>query len=134
MSLSALSSIVSQSHVIEAVALFNASHHDEAMRRVQNLSAACQQLDTLPCRVVDVSFVLNLAEFLILTGPFQSYLHVQLAIIDFRNGHYSEAADKLTASIATVTRLFLHTAHLEPRLKIFTLVRPYKIEKVTFTN
>ncbi|KAG2131540.1 WD40-repeat-containing domain protein [Suillus cothurnatus] len=98
--------------LIKAVALFNASHHDEAMRRVQNLSAACQQLDTLPCRVVD------------------SYLHVQLAIIDFRNGHYSEAADKLTASIATVTRLFLHTAHLEPRLKIFTLLFGWDLDSL----
>ncbi|KAG1855190.1 WD40-repeat-containing domain protein [Suillus subalutaceus] len=87
--------------LIKAVALFNASHHDEAIRRVQGLATVCQQLDTLPCTVVD------------------SYLRVQLAIIDFRDGRYSEAADKLTASIATVTRLVLRTAHLEPRLKIF---------------
>ncbi|KAG2033235.1 WD40-repeat-containing domain protein [Suillus americanus] len=70
--------------LIKAVALFNASHHDEALRRVQGLATVCQQLDTPPY------------------------------------GRYSEAADKLTASIATVTRLFLRTAHLEPRLKIFT--------------
>ncbi|KAG2135248.1 WD40-repeat-containing domain protein [Suillus clintonianus] len=90
--------------LIKAVALFNAGRHDEAMRRVQDLATACQQLDTLSCRVVE------------------AYLLVQLATIDFQSGQYNEAADQFTANINTITRLFLHAALLEPRWKIFTLL------------
>jgi tetratricopeptide (TPR) repeat protein len=35
--------------LIKAVALFNASCHDEAMRRIQQLTTAYQRSDTLPC-------------------------------------------------------------------------------------
>lgn len=81
-----------------------------------------------------MSFAFTFTKLLVLTYPSQSYLRVKLATIDFENGRYSEAADKLTASIATVTSLFLRTAYLEPRLKIFTRVRPYEVAEVTSTS
>ncbi|KAG1745701.1 WD40-repeat-containing domain protein [Suillus lakei] len=52
--------------LIKAIALFNANHYDEAMREVQDVAMACQDLDTLPCSVVD------------------SYLRVQHGIISFK--------------------------------------------------
>ncbi|KAG2150427.1 WD40-repeat-containing domain protein [Suillus clintonianus] len=58
--------------LIKAVALFNASRHDEAMRRVRDLSTAFQHSNTLLCSVVS------------------SYLCVQLAIIAFEDGRYNE--------------------------------------------
>ncbi|KAG0701114.1 hypothetical protein DFH29DRAFT_876116 [Suillus ampliporus] len=84
--------------LIKAVALFNANHHDEARRRVQGLAAAYQCSDTLLCRVVN------------------------LAILDFVDGRYSEAADRLNDSIPCVTDLFPRRALFEPRLKIFTVL------------
>lgn len=42
---------------VQAVALFNASRHDEAMRRVQDLTIAYRHSDTYLCSVVNVSFM-----------------------------------------------------------------------------
>ncbi|KAG1855162.1 WD40-repeat-containing domain protein [Suillus subalutaceus] len=96
--------------LIKAVALFNAGRHDEAVRRVQDLTITCQHLDTLPCSVVN------------------SYLHVQLANISFENGQYLKAAEQSTeVLITTLTGLSLRTALCEPRLKIFTVVRHYNV-------
>ncbi|OAX42738.1 hypothetical protein K503DRAFT_853745 [Rhizopogon vinicolor AM-OR11-026] len=89
--------------LIKAIVLFNANHRYEAMRRVENLAAACQGIDTLPCTVVDL------------------YLRVQHAIIAFDNGRYSDSADQLTARIENVTDLMLQRTLSEPRLKIFTV-------------
>lgn len=101
--------------LIKAVALFNASRHDEAMRRVQDLTIAYQHLDTLPCSVVN------------------SYLCAQLAIIAFENGQYNEAADQLTASMITITDLFsLHTP-LDPRLDIFELLFGWDFDSIQHT-
>ncbi|KAG1758392.1 hypothetical protein EDD22DRAFT_956916 [Suillus occidentalis] len=98
--------------LIKVVALFNASRHDEAMRRVQDLTIAYQHLDTLPCSVVN------------------SYLCAQLAIIAFENGQYSEAADQLTASMTAITELFsLHTP-LDPRLDIFELLFGWDFDSI----
>ncbi|KAG1789016.1 uncharacterized protein HD556DRAFT_1275673, partial [Suillus plorans] len=82
--------------LIKAIALFNSSRHNEAIRRVQDLAAACQSSETLQCSVVD------------------SYLHVQHAMIVFEGGHYSEAADKLTAGITTIADRFLRPTLYEP--------------------
>ncbi|KAG2117023.1 uncharacterized protein F5147DRAFT_298969 [Suillus discolor] len=41
--------------LIKAIALFNSSRHNEAIRRVQDLAAACQSSETLQCHIVDVS-------------------------------------------------------------------------------
>ncbi|KAG1788032.1 uncharacterized protein HD556DRAFT_1448200 [Suillus plorans] len=90
--------------LIKAVVIFNAGHHNEAIRRVQRLAITDQHSDALRCSMVD------------------AYLHVQLAMITFQNGQYSKAADKLTASISTITGLFPPTTLLEPRWKIFTLL------------
>ncbi|KAG0694054.1 hypothetical protein DFH29DRAFT_1037150 [Suillus ampliporus] len=85
--------------LIKAVALFDASHRNEAMRRVQDLTTAYQHSDT--CRVVN------------------SYLCVQLAILAFEDGQYIED-DRLNDSITDITDLFSRRALFEPRLKIFT--------------
>ncbi|KAG1847926.1 hypothetical protein F4604DRAFT_139109 [Suillus subluteus] len=90
--------------LIKAVAIFNAGRHNEALRRVQRLASADQHSDALRCSMVD------------------AYLRVQLAMITFQNGLYSEAADELTASITTITDLFSPTTLLEPKWKIFTLL------------
>ncbi|KAG1896626.1 uncharacterized protein F5891DRAFT_580344 [Suillus fuscotomentosus] len=90
--------------LIKAVVIFNAGRHNEAIRRVQRLAITDQRSDALRCSMVD------------------AYLHVQLAMITFQNGQYSKAADKLTASIATITGLFSPATLLEPRWKIFTLL------------
>ncbi|KAG2151587.1 WD40-repeat-containing domain protein [Suillus bovinus] len=70
--------------LIKAVALFYAGRHDEAVRRVQDLTTAFQHPDPIPCSVVN------------------SYLRVQLAIIAFQDGRYSEAADQLDSSISDI--------------------------------
>ncbi|KAG0691977.1 hypothetical protein DFH29DRAFT_861352 [Suillus ampliporus] len=98
--------------LIKAVALFNANRHDEAMRRVQDLSIAYQHSDTLPCSVVN------------------SYLHVQLAMIAFEDGRYSEAADQLDDSIPCITDLFSRRTLFEPRLKIFTVLFGWNLDSL----
>ncbi|KAG1782597.1 WD40-repeat-containing domain protein [Suillus placidus] len=98
--------------LIKAVALFNAGRHDEAMRRIQELAAAYQRSDTLPCSVVN------------------SYLRVQLAIIAFDNGRYSEAADRLNDNIPSITDLFSRGALPDPRLKIFTVLFGWDLDSV----
>jgi len=52
--------------ISQAIVLFNASHHDEAMRRVQDLATACQHSDPLPCSVVNVRFMSDPSTFPIL--------------------------------------------------------------------
>ncbi|KAG2030344.1 WD40-repeat-containing domain protein [Suillus americanus] len=87
-----------------AIALFGAGRHDEAVRRVQDLTTASQHSDPIPCSVVN------------------SYLRVQLAMIAFQDGRYSEAADQFDRSIPSMTDLFSSRALFEPRLKIFTVL------------
>jgi hypothetical protein len=41
----------------QAVALFNANQHNDAIMRVQELTAICPKAYTHACRVVEVSFV-----------------------------------------------------------------------------
>jgi hypothetical protein len=43
--------------VFQAIALFNADQHEEAMLLVEELSAACPNVDPLGCRVVEVSII-----------------------------------------------------------------------------
>jgi hypothetical protein len=44
-------------YVLQAIALFNANEHDEAVLRVQELAAACPDADTLACYIVEVSIM-----------------------------------------------------------------------------
>lgn len=44
-------------HGSQAIALFNANQHKEAMLRVQELAAACPNADTIACLVVEVSIM-----------------------------------------------------------------------------
>jgi hypothetical protein len=41
--------------VFQAIALFSADQHEEAMLLIKELAAACPNADPLGCRVVDVS-------------------------------------------------------------------------------
>lgn len=114
-------------HLFQAISLFNASYHDEAARRVQDLTTACQHVDTLPGTVVEVSFFLSqTSSFIILNHAGQSYLRVQRGMITFENGGYSDSADQFLASIHNVTDLTSRRTLLEPRMKIFTMVCHYK--------
>ncbi|KAG0704041.1 hypothetical protein DFH29DRAFT_997923 [Suillus ampliporus] len=98
--------------LIKAVTLFNAGRRDEAMQRVQDLATACQHLDTLPCSVVNL------------------YLRVQLAIISFADGRYSEAADQLNDNIPSITNLFSRRTLFEPRWKIFTVLFGWDLDSL----
>ncbi|KAG1789035.1 uncharacterized protein HD556DRAFT_828571 [Suillus plorans] len=101
--------------LIKAIALFNAGHREEAIRRVQDLAIARQHLDTLSCNVVN------------------SYLHVQLATIAFENGRYLEAAEQFTEVLVTnmnMTGSSLRTALYEPRLKIFTVLFGWDLDSL----
>ena len=124
----------SSCHLFQAISLFNASHHDEAARRVQDLTTACQHVDTLPGAVVDVSVFFCLEPRVLSFSTTQSYLCVQRAIIAFENGQYSDSADQFAASIPSVTDLTLRRTLLEPRLKIFTMVCHYKAAENTSTD
>ncbi|KAG0701427.1 hypothetical protein DFH29DRAFT_1000285 [Suillus ampliporus] len=92
--------------LIKAVAFFNSGRHDEAMRRIQNLANSYQHSDTLPCSIVN------------------------LAMIAFEDGRYSEAAGQLTTCITTVTDSFLRTTPFEPRLKIFTVLFGWDLDSL----
>jgi hypothetical protein len=39
----------------QAIALFNANEHDEAILRVQELATTCPNADSLACGIVEVS-------------------------------------------------------------------------------
>lgn len=104
------------------------------MRRVQDLTTARQHSDTLVCSVVNVSFMSDLMNFLILKYTPQWYLRVQLAMIAFENEQHSTAADQLTTCITTATGLFSCNTPLEPKLQIFSLVCSYKSVKETSTH
>ncbi|KAG2364198.1 WD40-repeat-containing domain protein [Suillus spraguei] len=84
--------------LIKAIALFDAGRHDEAVRRVQDLTTASKHSDPTLCSVVN------------------------LATIAFRDGRYNEAADQLDRSIHSTTNLFSSRALFQPRLRIFTVL------------
>jgi hypothetical protein len=44
----------------QAIALFNANQHENAMSRIQQLADACPNADILACRVVEVSVMLTI--------------------------------------------------------------------------
>lgn len=39
----------------QAIALFNANQHEDAMERIHELATACHSADTLACRMVEVN-------------------------------------------------------------------------------
>jgi hypothetical protein len=57
---------------------------------------------------------------------------VQLAIIAFEDGRYSETADQLNDVVPSMANLFSHSTifKFEPRLKIFTVVSHYKPQSI----
>nr|AFB76151.1 hypothetical protein [Suillus grevillei] len=116
--------------LIKAIALFNANRHDEAMRRVQELSTAYQRSGTSPYSIVNVGFISDLMNFLTLERTRQLYLRMRLAIIAFKDGRYSEAADRLSDGIPSITDLFFRGALFEPRLKIFTVLFGWDLDSL----
>lgn len=66
--------------LIKTIALFNAGEHEEAMLRVEELSAF-PSVDTLACHVVE------------------AYLRVQLGKIALDNKRHNEAVDQFTAAV-----------------------------------
>ncbi|KAG1787199.1 uncharacterized protein HD556DRAFT_1530619 [Suillus plorans] len=67
--------------VFQAIALFNADQHEEAMLLIKYLDAACPNVDPLARRVVE------------------TYLRVQLGIEAFDSARHDEAADHFTAAV-----------------------------------
>jgi hypothetical protein len=51
------SSRIFSTSLFQAVALFNADQHEEAMLLIEELTAACTNVDPLGCRVVEVSII-----------------------------------------------------------------------------
>ena|SRR6267154_161301 len=88
----------------QAIALFNADEHVNALDRVRQLAADCPNADTLACRVVEVSIVLSLKPRFVGTDfselrADQAYLNVQMGEDALKSGRYSEAADRFTAAV-----------------------------------
>jgi hypothetical protein len=104
------------------------------MRRVQDLAITYRHSDTFLCNVVNVSVMANLVNFINFECTRQMYLHVQLAIVAFDDGRYSEAADRLDDSVSSITDLFPRRTLWEPKLMIFTIVRYYETEYDTYTD
>jgi hypothetical protein len=50
-----LSCIVLAPDRFQAIALFNANQHEDAIQRVQELAAACPSADAIACRMVEVN-------------------------------------------------------------------------------
>ncbi|KAG2365623.1 hypothetical protein BDR07DRAFT_624150 [Suillus spraguei] len=71
----------------QAIALFNANQHDEAILRVQDLATTCPHVDILACQIVE------------------AYLHVQLGL-SLSDGVdevcHNEAADHFTSAVNTI--------------------------------
>jgi len=82
--------------MIKAIALFNANHHSEAMRRIRELAAAYPNGDTnLACRVMEV------------------YLYIQLGNSALDRACPTEAADQFAAAVNTGT--FLSKSAIDPK-------------------
>ncbi|KAG1890913.1 WD40-repeat-containing domain protein [Suillus subluteus] len=90
--------------LIKAVALFNANCHDEAMRRLEDLSTAYQHLHTRSRSIVNI------------------YLRALLALAAFEDGRYSEASDLLNDSIQSIADWFSRRTLFEPELKLFAVL------------
>ncbi|KAG2747353.1 hypothetical protein P692DRAFT_20737895, partial [Suillus brevipes Sb2] len=67
----------------QAIALFNADQHEEAMLLVQQLATACPKDDTLACHVVE------------------TYLYIQLGITALNGAHHDEAVGHFTAATSS---------------------------------
>jgi hypothetical protein len=53
-------------YFVQAVSLFNANRHEEAMRRVQDLATAYQRPHKFPCSVINVGCLMLALNFLTL--------------------------------------------------------------------
>lgn len=88
-------------YFFQAVTLFNADQHEEAMTRVQELAKACPGADIHACWIVEVSIMLNQSQVRALALNFvhQAHLHLLLGIHASDNARHDKAADHFTAAI-----------------------------------
>ncbi|KAG0692644.1 hypothetical protein DFH29DRAFT_1084603 [Suillus ampliporus] len=86
----------------QAITLFNADQHEEAIQRVQELADMCPNSDTLACRVVG------------------AYLHVCLGIDALDGAHYDEAADHFAAAVKSCS--FSSTLHIHHLYEDFVVL------------
>jgi len=84
---------------VQAVTLFNAYQHEEAMLRVQELADACPNADTHACRVVEVSITQAHVPTKFVNFAYQAYLCVQLGIKALDDARHNEAADHFNTAI-----------------------------------
>jgi hypothetical protein len=109
-------------HKLQAIALFNANEHEEALLLVEQL-AADPNADPLVCRVVEVSIVHSFVRSLILMClrfAYKASLRVQLGTIAFEGAHHNEAVDHFAAAVKAST--FLAKVASPFACKAFTLV------------
>jgi hypothetical protein len=87
--------------VFQAIALFNANQHEEAILLVEELIAACPNVDPLGCRVVEVSIIqpCSVIKTYICNSHIKTYLRVQLGTKALDGAHYDDAADHFTAAV-----------------------------------
>jgi len=94
------SHILPASLCFQAIALFTGNRHKEAMMRIEELTAACPNADTLACDVVKVS-IMHSVSSVDTHFTHQAYLLVQMGINASNDARHSEAADHFTAAIST---------------------------------
>jgi len=101
----------------QAIALFNANEHQEALLRIGEL-AACPNVDPVACRIVEVSTIRSIAlgpcAVTYFSRPFvhQAYLHVQLGNIALDGARYNEAVEHFTAAANASTFFYKSPIHL----------------------
>ena len=87
----------------QAIALFNANQHEDAMQRVQELAADCPNADALACRIVKVGIMPTRVHasltLIFMNFAHQAYLHVQLGINALDGARHNEAAGHFTAAV-----------------------------------
>jgi len=133
--MSFFSYILLTSSCFQAISLFNANQHEEAMQRIQQLAVACPHVDALACRVVEVSTSYSIEFTLIYSHSFfqtshQAYLHIQLGINALNDSYHDEAADHFTAAINT--GMLMYNQVIRSQYEVFVVVRTYDLTENIF--
>jgi hypothetical protein len=93
--------------VFQAIALFNADQHEEAMLLVKELSAACPNVDPLGCRVVEVSIIQ--ARSIIKTDLCNSHIrHIYVFSSELKHWTVRIMTKPLITSLTPPTRALPH--------------------------
>jgi hypothetical protein len=107
-------------HGFQAIVIFNAGQHEEAIIRVQELAATCQN-DTLACHIVEVRLNGSCIDIDHLNFGHQAYLRVQLVINAFDGGRYNEATGHFIAAVKM--NIFSSRSAIHSRYDDFVVVR-----------